>query len=184
MGHVTGYTRLRNINETDAGLGFACRLDEVIEPEISSTNGRFLWARREVAAVTAVTGILLLAGGCGSAQGVHRRLGGQLTGRVSICRTVAGLCSLAAATVSILRVHGTTQGRPVARENAASGHFSFSLPPGKYFPSASDIRPKLAGARCISGEVVVTSDQVVPDGISCFPRVRQNASLSLKGKSR
>ena len=139
---------------------------------------RLLPIRRTGAVVTSTASLLLLTSACGSAQAVHDPTGGrdgQLTGRISVCRTFAGRCSPAAATITIHRVLGSTLGPPLASRDARTGRFRFSVPPGQYFPSASDVRPKLAGARCISGDVIVKAGRIVRDEIRCFPRVRSKA---------
>jgi hypothetical protein len=67
-------------------------------------------------------------------------------------------------------VHGKTFGGAVAQQYAAHGRFSFALAPGKYFPSASVVRPHLDGRDCISGEAVVYAREDHVDGVTCFIR--------------
>jgi hypothetical protein len=133
-----------------------------------------LWVTRGGTALIATTACLLfLADGCGSARAL-RLPGkvGQLIGQVSICPSIGpGPCSRTRATVTVLEVHGTTLGRPVAKMNTTTGRFRFSLPPGKYFPSGSGVYAK-NGIRCIAGEPVVSTGHVVRDEVRCYPRVR------------
>jgi hypothetical protein len=130
---------------------------------------------RGTALVATAACMLLLADGCGSA-GAARSQGkvGQLVGRVSICPPIGRrACSRTKATVTILQVHGKTLGRSVAKVYATNGDFRFSLPPGKYFPSASLVNAG-NGIRCIAGQTVVTTAHIVRDDVECYPRVRRS----------
>lgn len=132
--------------------------------------------KRGTALVATAACLLLLADGCGSASAVRSQgKAGQLVGRVSICPPIGRrACSRTKATVTILGVHGKTLGRSVAKVYAANGDFRFSLPPGKYFPSASPVHAG-NGIRCIAGQMVVTSAHIVRDDVECYPRVRRSA---------
>ena len=87
-----------------------------------------------------------------------------------VCRTNFGSCSLVAATVTLLSVHGTTLGARVANQYAKRGTFSFVVAPGKYFPNVSALRAKLDGGKCISGQAVVRAGEEVMDDIRCVIR--------------
>ena len=110
---------------------------------------------------------------CGDSRNTQKSIDdARLSGHVMVCRVVFGKCSLVTATVTVVSVHGTTFGGAVAKENVQDGQFSFVLAPGKYFPSASDVRAQLNGGRCIAGEAVVRAHEDVRDEIHCYRRVR------------
>jgi hypothetical protein len=112
---------------------------------------------------------------CGSANVTPKPTGtGQLTGSVLVCRAIGQHCSPIAATVTVHSVQGKTFGKRVAQRYAVNGRFNFSLPPGKYFPSASQAR--IDGHRCISGAVALRAHVSVRDDILCYPRVRKSAT--------
>jgi hypothetical protein len=117
--------------------------------------------------------------GCASSQGYEGSHptrepshDGRLSGEVSVCSLELQKCVPTAGTVVILSVHGTEMGGSVAKQHTSTGRFSFVLPPGKYFPSASDVQPRLSRGRCIAGYAVVRARDNIIDGVLCFPRVR------------
>jgi hypothetical protein len=120
----------------------------------------------------AVAGILigLACAGCGGSQPAQIARNARLSGNVKVCHIRLMNCSPAAATVIVFTVHGKTFGGAVAQQYAAHGRFSFTLAPGKYFPSASVVRPPLDGRDCISGEAVLYAREDHVDGVVCFIR--------------
>jgi hypothetical protein len=92
-------------------------------------------------------------GGCGDAQSSKKPTrDARVSGSVEVCSGHFGKCSLVAATVTLLSVHGAALGGPVDKTYATHGRFSFVVAPGTYFPSASTAQARVADRRCIAGE--------------------------------
>lgn len=126
-----------------------------------------------------LAGAAFVCAGCASSQGSQGSQptrkpshDGRLSGDVSACSLELQKCMPTAGTIIILSVHGTAMGGAVAKQHTATGRFSFVLPPGKYFPSAPDVRARLSRGQCISGYAVVHAHDNVRDSILCSPRIR------------
>jgi hypothetical protein len=80
-------------------------------------------------------GLAFGGAGCGGSQPSQMATRDvRLSGTVGVCPPNFGKCSLTAATVTLLTVHGTVFGSSVGKEYAANGPFSFLVAPGKYLP--------------------------------------------------
>jgi|ERR1041385_2434972 hypothetical protein len=128
---------------------------------------------RTVAAMTLTIGLACVGDACGHTD-IVRRASGQavLAGRVLVCREAEHKCVPAEATIKVLSVHGTTLGKPVAERRVVDGRFRFTMPPGKYFPSASDVMGSSASVHCISGEMVLRAHEQTVDDIRCYARLQ------------
>jgi hypothetical protein len=130
--------------------------------------------RGTIVALTVCAGLACTVEACGSASVTPRPAGsGQLIGRVLVCRAIGERCAPIAATVTVRRVRGKTLGKPVAKGFAVNGRFSFSLPPGKYFPSPSAFRRQFNTGGCISSQAVLHAYTRVRDDVNCFVRQRK-----------
>jgi hypothetical protein len=128
--------------------------------------------------LAAVVGLAVSNAACGAAN-VAGSPNGVLFGRVTLCRGVPRSCRpVASTTVTVRIVHGTQIGALVAKADARSAEFSFSLPPGKYFPDAPTVHAQLEGGHCIAGEIVVGTGQKVRDDVLCFVRVSRGRPKS------
>lgn len=122
---------------------------------------------------TGAVSLVLIGGGCGSG-GPAATGNGRLTGVVEMCLGSVSRCAPVAATVTLLRVNGTTLGSAVGKQYAADGRFSFIVAPGKYFPSAS-LGGRSSVHGCIAGQTVVGAHQAVTAYVSCTVPVRSPA---------
>jgi len=125
---------------------------------------------RDVAGASVVVALGLSA--CGASSAYNHVSNGRLSGTVEVCGPPRpSKCSVVDALVTLHFVRGTRIAEPVASQRAVAGRFSFSVSPGKYFPSASPGPP--LQRRCISGEAVVHSNATETDLIQCFERINQ-----------
>lgn len=135
------------------------------EPNRTSANRRRLSLGLTMVVIVSVA---VVTTACGNARG-SPTASGRLSGRIMLCRQATLDCRrIAVATVTALSVHGTKFGAAIAKRHVTNGQFSFSLPEGKYFPSASAVHANLNGGHCIAGEVVVHARQNVRADIDCF----------------
>lgn len=126
---------------------------------------------RGLALGATVLGFACADGGCGAQSARKAPRDARLSGSVEVCSRNHGKCSLVAATVTLLSVHGAALGSPVDKTYAAHGRFSFVVAPGTYFPSASTAQARVASHRCIAGEAPVRAGEDVTDSVICLPRI-------------
>jgi len=125
------------------------------------------WPRR-VAGASVVVALGVSA--CGASSPHNHVPYGHLSGNVEVCGPPGPTkCSVVDELVTLHFVRGTRIAGPTASQRTVAGRFSFSVPPGTYFPSASPGPPLQRG--CISGEAVVRSSETQIDNIRCFERI-------------
>jgi hypothetical protein len=116
--------------------------------------------------------LISLTGAVGTYARTVETPDGQLSGRVEVCgrpgATGVRKCSLAGATVTVRIVHGEAPGRVVATRDAPHGRFSFTLPAGKYLPSASRVDTKRNVDGCVSVQTTVRKGHTTRDTVRCY----------------